>query len=325
MSTRLSRRGLLASLAVAPIAAVPLAGLLQSTAMSKAPVATRTPPPLASIKVGRFEVIALTDGYADMPYGYFTGRSETQIEQSAETLLSARKTGLRVAFNQFLIRDGDQLILIDTGPAGNIGETGRLPTGLAALNVRPEDIDAVVLTHLHFDHISGLVAGGRKVFGNAEIYADRRDVAHWTDPAKRAAAPDFLKSSFDKSAEVVRLYPKLNRIDGEREISRGISIVDLTGHTPGHIGVRVADGPDSLIMVSDMLFHPAVHPGAADVGFVFEQDPAAARQMRERFFPRAAEEKALIASTHMPFPGLGRIGRSDGALRWLPEDWANGG
>ncbi|MDX2289122.1 MAG: MBL fold metallo-hydrolase [Hyphomicrobiaceae bacterium] len=324
MSDHLSRRGLLASLAAAPLAAVPLAGMLTSTAFSKAPVAARTPPPLASIKVGRFEVIALNDGYADIPYGYFTGRPETDIEQSAVAALSARKTGLRIAFNQFLVRDGDQLILIDTGPAGNIGETGRLPSGLAALGLTPDDVDAVVLTHLHFDHISGLVTGGRKVFGNAEVYADRRDVDHWTDPAKRAAAPDFLKSSFDKSIEVVGLYPKLNRIDGEREISRGVSIVDLTGHTPGHIGVRIADGPDSLIMVSDMLFHPAIHPAGADIGFVFEQDAAAARQMRERFFPRAAEEKALIASTHMPFPGLGRIAKDRGELRWLSADWAHG-
>lgn len=324
MSNQISRRGLLASLAVAPVATVPLAGMLPLMALAKAPVAARTPTPLASIRIGRFEVIALTDGYADMPYGYFTGRPAAEIERSAETHLAARKTGLRLAFNQFLVRDGDQLILIDTGPGGAIGETGRLPSALAAVGLTPADIDAVVLTHLHFDHISGLVAGGRKVFANAEVYADRRDVAYWTDPARRAAAPDFLKSSFEKSAEVVRLYPRLNRIDGEREIARGVSIVDLTGHTPGHVGVRIADGPDSLIMVADMLFHPAVHPSAADVGFVFEQDPAAARQMRERFFPRAAEEKALIAATHMPFPGLGRIGRAEGALRWLPADWANG-
>lgn len=324
MSTSLSRRGLLASLAAAPVAALALSGGLPSTAFAKAPNARLTPPPLAGIRVGRFEVIALHDGYADMPYGFFTGRTEGAIAQAAEATLSARATGLRLAFNQYLILDGDQRVLVDTGPAGLFGESGRLPAALAALGLTPADIDAVIVTHLHFDHIAGLVAGGRKVFANAEVYADRRDVTHWTDPAKRAAAPDFLKSSFDTTAEVVRLYPKLNRIDGEREIARGISIVDLTGHTPGHIGVRVSDGADSLIMVSDMLFHPAVHPGAADIGFAFEQDPAAARQMRERFFPRAAEEKALIAATHMPFPGLGRIGRADGALRWLPADWASG-
>ena len=108
----------------------------------------------------------------------------------------------------------------------------------------------------------------------------------------------------------------------EGEGGPGLSTVDLTGHTPGHIGVRIADAGQSLLIVSDMLFHPLVHPARADIGFVFEQDPAAAQAMRSRFFPLAAEEGALIAATHMPFPGLGRIGRDAGTLRWVPENWA---
>jgi glyoxylase-like metal-dependent hydrolase (beta-lactamase superfamily II) len=308
-----------------PALALPAIAAQAGTAFAASAQTPQAVTPLARIKLGRFEVTAITDGYAMMPFGYFTGRAPAEIEKAADSIFAARKDGMRLSFNQYLIRDGDSLILIDTGPAGKIGETGRLPGALAALGVKPENIDAVVLTHLHFDHISGAVAGGRKVFPNAEIYADRRDVSHWTDPAKRAAAPDFLKSSFDASTEVVRLYPKLNRLDGKREIARGVSIVDLTGHTPGNIGVRIADGGESLIMVSDMLFHPAIHPGAADIGFVFEQDPAAARKMRERFFPRAAEKKALIAATHIPFPGLGRIARDGAVLRWVAADWAHEG
>jgi glyoxylase-like metal-dependent hydrolase (beta-lactamase superfamily II) len=153
------------------------------------------------------------------------------------------------------------------------------------------------------------------------VYVDRRDVRHWTDPAKQAAAPDYLQNSFRLSAELVRLYPKLQATQGDHEITRGISIMDLTGHTPGHIGVRVADAGQSLIMVSDMLF-PVVHPQATDVNFLFEQDRPAAQAMRARFFPRAAEEGALIAATHMPFPGLGRIVSENGRLRWLPAEWA---
>ena len=320
--TDISRRTFTQSLA-ASLAAVPAVGALASQTQARARSALTLPPPLARIKVGRFEVFALTDGFHDMPYGFFTGRKPEEIAKAASNTHDRGKNGIRLAFNQFLIRDGDRLILIDTGPSGAIGKTGQLPSGLEALGVSPSDIDAVILTHLHFDHISGLIAGGRKVFPNAEVFAAVRDVKYWTDPAKRSAAPDFLKSSFDAAGEVVRLYPKLNRIDGEREIVSGVSIVDLTGHTPGHIGVRIADGPDNLIMASDMMFSPAVHPAAADIGFVFEQDPVAALEMRKRFFPRAAEERALIASTHMPFPGLGYIAREGGALRWVPANWAH--
>jgi glyoxylase-like metal-dependent hydrolase (beta-lactamase superfamily II) len=278
--------------------------------------------PLAQIKVGRFTVTALSDGYADMPYGFFPGRTAEQVETAAKAQFAARPTGVRFVFNQYLVEDGSRRILIDAGPAGSLGQTGRLPLALAARGLNPGEIDAVIVTHMHQDHLGGLVAGGRRTFPNAEVYVDRRDVAHWTDPAKQAGAPDYLQTSFRLSQELLRLYPKLQATVGDHEITRGISLVDLAGHTPGHIGVEVADGGESLIMVSDMLF-PVVHPAlGTEVNFLFEQDRPAAQAMRAHFFPRAAEEGALIAATHMPFPGLGRIVSDRGQLRWLPAEWA---
>jgi glyoxylase-like metal-dependent hydrolase (beta-lactamase superfamily II) len=279
--------------------------------------------PLARIKVGRFTVTALTDGYADMPYGFFPGRTAEQVEATAKARFTARSSGIRFMFNQYLVEDGSSRILIDTGPAGSLGQTGRLPQAIAARGLRPDQIDAVIVTHMHQDHLGGLVAGGRRNFPNAEVYVDRRDVAHWTDPAKQAGAPDYLQNSFRLSSELVRLYPGLQATQGDHPITRGVSLVDLSGHTPGHIGVRIEDGSESLIMVSDMLF-PVVHPTmGTDVNFLFEQDRPAAQAMRARFFPRAAEEGALIAATHMPFPGLGRLVSDQGRLHWLPAEWAN--
>jgi glyoxylase-like metal-dependent hydrolase (beta-lactamase superfamily II) len=279
-------------------------------------------PPTAQFRIGRFTITALTDGYADMPFSYFPGRSAPETEAAAKAASAAKPGGIRFMFNQYLVDDGERLILIDTGPAGSLGQTGTLPTALDRIGVKPENIGAIIITHAHQDHIGGLVAGGRQNYPQSEIYVDRRDVTYWTDPAKRASAPDYVQNSFALSSDMVRLYPKLQAIDGERQISRGVSIVDLTGHTPGHIGVRIEDAGQSLIMASDMLF-PVVHPTATDVFFLFEQDRAAAKAMRDKFYPRAAEEKALIAATHMPFPGLGRIVSDGGKLRWQTADWAN--
>jgi glyoxylase-like metal-dependent hydrolase (beta-lactamase superfamily II) len=266
-------------------------------------------------------VTALTDGYADMPYDYFPGRSAPEVERAASAQFTARPSGVRFLFNQYLVEDGERRILIDAGAAGSIGQTGQLPQALAALGLKPDKIDAVIVTHMHQDHMGGLVLGGKNNYPEAELYIDRRDITHWTDPAKRSGAPEYLQTSFRMAEEVVRLYPRLQAIDGEREIMRGVSIVDLTGHTPGHIGVRVEDGGKSMIMVSDMIF-PVVHPAATDVFFLFEQDRAAAKAMRDRFFPRAASEGALIAATHMPFPGLGRVVADHGEMRWQVADWA---
>lgn len=287
-------------------------------AAAAAPV---TVTPFAQIRIGRFTVTALTDGYADMPFDYFPGRSAPEVEKAANAQFTARPSGVRFLFNQYLVEDGQRRVLIDAGAAGSIGQTGQLPQALAALGLKPDQIDAVIVTHMHQDHMGGLVLGGKNNYPNAEVYIDRRDVNHWTDPAKRNGAPDFLQPSFKMAEEVVRLYPRLQAIDGEREISPGISIVDLTGHTPGHIGVRIEDGGKSLIMVSDMIF-PVVHPAATDVFFLFEQDQAAAKAMRDRFFPLAASEGALIAATHMPFPGLGRVAADRGEMRWQGADWA---
>ncbi|WP_406857665.1 MBL fold metallo-hydrolase [Alsobacter sp. KACC 23698] len=306
-----------------PSAAAALASVLSPTNLAAADQSSRPKllAPSAQFRIGRFAITALADGFADMPFSYFPGLSAQDTEAQARAMSAAKPGGVRFLFNQYLVEDGDQLILIDTGPGGTLGQSGKLAPALAQMGVRPDAIDAVVITHTHQDHIGGLVAGGRQNFPNADVYVDRRDIRHWTDPAKRSSAPPYLTKSFDLSSDLVRLYPKLQQIDGEREIARGVSIVDLTGHTPGHIGVRIADAGQSLIMASDMLF-PVVHPGATDVFFLFEQDRDAAKAMRDKFYPRAAEEKALVAATHMPFPGLGRIASEGGKLRWVAAEWA---
>ena len=314
----ISRRAVASTLLAAPLVAS-----LPGHAAARSTIAPASIIPLARLNIGRFEVSFLSDGFIDFPFSLLTGARPEQVEQAAAAYFAARPTGIRSGFTVWLIRDGERFVLVDAGPAGTVSKTsGRLPQALAAIGVSPSSIDAVIVTHMHVDHIAGLVAGGQRNYANAEIYVDRRDVAHFTDPAKAGAAPDLLKSSFAKAQELVKLYPRLQRIDGERQIIRGISTIDLSGHTPGHIGVRIEDGGQSLVLVADMLFHPAAHPALPSLGILFEQDKAAADASRARFFRRAAEEKALLAATHMPFPGLGRIVADGGNLRWMPADWS---
>lgn len=313
------RRALLGALAGVPVlASLPRHGQSRPSG----PIAT--PPLVASLRLGpKVTVHMLSDGVVVGEPGWFTGLDAQELASRLRARPGANGSAPRLNLTTWLIDDGERLILIDTGvPAGALPTAGRLPSALRSLGVAPEQVDILAATHAHFDHVGGHVANGRAAFPNAQTMIGRADIAHFTDPARAAAAPAFLRSSFELASAVVAAYPRLEQLDlVERAITPSVSTIDLSGHTPGHTGYRVTDGDRSLAIVGDALFDPALHPGRDDIGIVFEADPQAARAMRARLFPRLAEERALVAATHMPFPGLGRIDREGGRYIWVPADF----
>ena len=158
-------------------------------------------------------------------------------------------------------------------------------------------------------------------FSGARVTVPELDFKHFTDPARASKAPTHLKGSFDTAAQVAQLYPRLEQIRPKARISAHVESVDLSGHTPGHMGFRISDGGKSLLIVGDALFDPSVHPTRSDVGIMFEADPRAARAMRRRYFPAFASEQTLLAATHMPFPGIGRVVRDGSGFAWAAADW----
>jgi glyoxylase-like metal-dependent hydrolase (beta-lactamase superfamily II) len=310
-----TRRSLLAAPAAAALASAP-------PALARRPAGLVTPPAIAQLRLGRVTVNFLSDGFIEAPTDWLVGEAPEAMRRRVAARIGGDGRAFRINFTAWLVDDGERLTLVDTGSAGEAAPTtGRLPAALRALGVAPADIDLVAVTHAHFDHVGGLAAADAPAFPNAEVLIHRADVAHFTDAARRAAAPEFLRNNFDATARVVAVTPRLQRVDGERALTPYVSTVDLAGHTPGHTGFRIADGGQSLLIVGDALFDPALHPERDDIGIVYEADPGAARAMRRRLFARAAEEGALIAATHMPFPGLGRIGREGGRYTWMPADF----
>jgi glyoxylase-like metal-dependent hydrolase (beta-lactamase superfamily II) len=316
--TNISRRSLISGLA----ATATLVAGASSSSIAKSGDRKLVLPSISMRKVGRIEVTAISDGFIDIPLKVFTGAPEAEIDRAFAARFARRPDGThRMGFTTWLVDDGERLVLIDSGYAGGAATTGRLAQVLATIAVRPEDVDAVLITHMHDDHTSGLIVNDRPAFPNAEVYIHRDDLAYFTDPGRAAKAPEILKRSFEMATRITAAIPRLQGIDGERALTPAISTVDLRGHTPGHTGYRISDSGESLLIVGDALFDPAIHPARTDIGIAFEPDPEAAAAMRRRLFPQAAQERALLAATHMPFPGFGRIRRDGERLDWAPEDW----
>jgi glyoxylase-like metal-dependent hydrolase (beta-lactamase superfamily II) len=206
-----------------------------------------------------------------------------------------------------LVGVGDRRILVDTGYGARPDnpQTGHLLAGLAALGVSPVDIDTVVVSHAHGDHIGGATVGSgdsaQPGFSRARYWLGQADWDHFSQPdvlAQRAGLADKLLPL--QSAAVLDLA------DGEQEIAPGVRLLPLPGHTPGHMGVAFTTGQELAIYVGDLVHHPLQidHPEWCPT---FDALPPLSRETRRALVDRARTEHALVLSYHLPWPSIGRI------------------
>jgi glyoxylase-like metal-dependent hydrolase (beta-lactamase superfamily II) len=204
-----------------------------------------------------------------------------------------------------LIESGGQRVLIDAGfgPSGP-SHSGGLPKGLAALGIDPGSVDVVVMSHLHGDHTGGLMTeDSTPRFPNARhlIAADEANAAP-ADPALAA------------------LGALVELVTPGYEVLPGIVLVDMCGHTPGHLGVLIASNSGSVLVASDLANHPVWAFAHPEWHMRFDADGEKAAAMRAHWLGRAADEKLVFAGYHMPFPALGRVERVGAAFRYVPLD-----
>jgi glyoxylase-like metal-dependent hydrolase (beta-lactamase superfamily II) len=222
-----------------------------------------------------------------------------------------------IPINAFLYQVAGRNVLIDSGLGGSL-DAGKLQQLLAAAKVSPMQIDTVFCTHLHPDHIGGLLAGGACVFANAQLYLHKAEAAFWQADALYAAAPAPFRVVIDGARAVLAAYA--NRIvlfeDGA-EIAPEAFAVHLPGHTPGHSGLQFGPaGNAQLLLWADIVHASALQLAHTDVGIVFDADPAQAMAPRRLILQRVADSGLLLAGGHLP--GIGRIERADGGYRFAP-------
>ena len=220
---------------------------------------------------------------------------------------------IELALTCLLVRVGDRRILVDTGygPQPGRPEVGQLASSLGDVGVSAEEIDTVVISHPHGDHIGGAVGGtgegARPTYPEARYWLGKADWEHFSEP-------DMLtRANLADKLPPLRKVDRLDLADGEQEIAPGVRLLPLPGHTPGHMGVAFTSGQETAVYVGDLVHHPLQieHP---DWSPVFDSLPPLSRETRRKVVERARREGSLILSYHLPFPGIGRV-RSQG---WQP-------
>lgn len=294
-----------------------------SQASANVGVPTLPEPGFWRMKVGAMEVIALNDGATRRPLDDEFVRN-APLEQVKALLASQNLPTdyVEIPYTPFLIVQGGTRILLDTGFADNgPPTTGRLRGLLASAGYRPEDIQHVVVSHFHPDHINGLRAkDGSAVFPNARVHVPAPEYAFWMDDARMNAAGPGLRGVFQLIRNRLGAVPadRLVRFEPGQDVLPGLSSMAAFGHTPGMSVFSARSEGQTFTYVADVTNIPSLFARNPDWSVTFDLNPEQARQTRRRIFDLAVKEKALVGGFHFPFPALGSLEPSGSGYQFKP-------
>jgi glyoxylase-like metal-dependent hydrolase (beta-lactamase superfamily II) len=284
----------------------------------------RAQPSFYRLKLGTIEITVVSDGTLAFPAETLWG---DRAEDARGLLTSAFEPSrpVRLQLNTILVNTGDRLVLIDAGGGidGKFQKTaGALPANLAAAGYAPGDIDLILLTHGHSDHLWGI--SDRKnvslLFPSAEFVASETEVKFWNSPELTANVSPVLKPEVTR-ANLKLANPRLRLIKAGAEVAPGVTTFDTAGHTPGHMSVHLSSGSEELLLTADVVVNSTVSFQHPEWPFGFDQDVPLGTKARIAFLDRAATDKTLVGGYHFPFPGFGHVVREGSGYRWLPADW----
>jgi glyoxylase-like metal-dependent hydrolase (beta-lactamase superfamily II) len=275
--------------------------------------------------VGDFEVTALYDGYIDLePKQLLKFTHPGEIERGMARAFQPGPT-VQTSVNAFLVNTGQQLILVDAGARGFGPTVGQLQDNLKAAGYSPDQVDLVLITHLHADHVNGLVgADGKPAFPNATVLVSAPEAAFWLDDAVKAKAPKDAQPFFDMAkaaAAPVQAAGRFKTFEPNAEIAPGVKAV-ATGHTPGHSSYLFESKGQKLLVLGDMIHIGSVQFPRPEVAMAFDTDNKPAIASRKLWFARAAKEKILLGGAHLVFPGLGHVRPEGKGYAWVPIEYS---
>jgi glyoxylase-like metal-dependent hydrolase (beta-lactamase superfamily II) len=277
-----------------------------------------------AFQVGNIRCTVLSDGYFAYPTPWFFPNADPG--RLAEALDRRRLPHHAVLspYTCLLIESGRYIALVDTGAGEGARNAGAIVARLEMAGIRPRDVDTVILTHAHLDHIDGAVgSGGRPVFSNARHILSDSEWEFWTrahPDLNGLRVPTDVKTTLGRSARraMDALRFQIETVDGERELLPGVYAIPAPGHTPGHLALLIASAGERLLSIGDAAVHP-LHLEFPELENGFDLCAATARETRRDLLARAAAEQMRVMAFHFPFPSVGRVSaRAEGGWDWVP-------
>lgn len=281
-----------------------------------------------AVQVGEIEVLIVSDGVLPLPTKMLGHNVDSSTRAAWLNDMFLPTEAFDWALNAVVVRSGRQTILVDAGlgldPDLNLPRAGQLIKRLAAAGIDLASVTDVVLTHMHMDHVGGLLIAGVKeqLRPDLRIHVAAAEVEFWKAPDfthvnMPPGFPDALRAAAKRFTKEYQSHLRL--FDEESEVAPGVVVSRTGGHTPGHSVVRVASGGDRLMFAGDAVFavgfeHPEWYNG-------FEHDPEEAARVRIRLLKELAATESSLVATHLPFPSVGHVAVDGDHFRWVPVFW----
>ena len=288
------------------------------------PIAGKQVPGVYRYKLGSFELTAINDGAVRAkPEALVTNQMVSEVHKALTAALLPSEQ-VTIPFTALVVNTGKNMVLIDTGFADNASATtGWLLRNLAPAGIDPGDIDTILISHFHPDHISGIRAkSGVANFPNAEVMVPNSEWIYWNDTGEESRALDRWKPAFRNVGRVFGpIESKVRRFEYDRELVTGITAIDARGHSPGHAGFAVVSGDSKLLVIGDATIIPAIFVRNPEWHFSADMDPPTAVANRRRLLEMAASERMRVVGYHFPFPAVGYVVKEGSGYDFVPEPW----